>query len=88
MATDPPPTPLELEQARLQRYLNAEAAALEAQRYQVGDGSEARSLDRARLEEIRAGIAECRQNIVTLEQQAGAGAGRRVAFLRSGWGCR
>lgn len=55
-------TPAEIaaEEARLANYLEAEAAALRNQSYEMPDG---RKLQRADLKQIRDGISECRGNL-------------------------
>ena len=75
----PPPTLLEVAQSRLAAYLVAEAKILESQHYQVGDGSSARMLRRADLDQVRLGIAEAQAEIARLQ---GAAHGRRVLYIR------
>lgn len=70
-------TALAQAQARLQQYLDAEARILQSQEYVVGQGGTARRNRRADLEQVRAGIAECRADIARLQP-----AGRRVTYLR------
>ena len=64
-------------QARLQQYLDAESRILQSQEYVVGQGGTARRNRRADLEQVRAGIAECRAEIARLQPNA-----RRVTYLR------
>jgi hypothetical protein len=70
-------TALAQAQARLQQYLDAEARILQSQEYVVGQGGTARRNRRADLEQVRAGIAECRAEIARLQPS-----GRRVTYLR------
>ena len=70
-------TALAQAQARLQQYLDAEARILQSQEYVVGQGGTARRNRRADLEQVRAGIAECRADIARLQPS-----GRRVTYLR------
>ena len=70
-------TPLEQAQQRLQQYLDAEARILQSQEYVVGQGGTARRNRRADLEQVRAGIKECRDEITRLQP-----APRRVSYLR------
>lgn len=79
MATEPL-TPLEVLQGRLEAYLAAERKILEAQSYQVGDGSVARNLTRARLEEVQRGIASVQAEIATAT--ATTTGRRRVLYIR------
>lgn len=65
-------------QARLQTYLDAEAKILQSQEYTIGQGGTARRNRRADLEQVRAGIAECRADIARLS----AASTRRVMYLR------
>lgn len=69
--------PLEQAQQRLQQYLDAEARILQSQEYTVGQGGTARRNRRADLEQVRAGIKECRDEIARLQP-----APRRVTYLR------
>lgn len=80
MATTPL-TPREVLQGRLDAYLAAERKILEAQAYQVGDGSAARSLDRARLQEVQQGIKAVQAEISVLD--AATTGRRRITYLRS-----
>lgn len=69
-------------QTRLTAYLSAEAAILGgAQEYTIGNGSTARKLRRADLEQIRAGIAEARLDLSAIQAAANP---RRVLYLRPG----
>ena len=70
-------TQLEQAQQRLQQYLDAEARILQSQEYVVGQGGTARRNRRADLEQVRAGIKECRDEITRLQP-----APRRVSYLR------
>ncbi len=70
-------TALAQAQARLQQYLDAESRILQSQEYVVGQGGTARRNRRADLEQVRAGIAECRAEIARLQPNA-----RRVTYLR------
>ena len=70
-------TALAQAQARLQQYLDAESRILQSQEYVVGQGGTARRNRRADLEQVRAGIAECRAEIARLQPTA-----RRVTYLR------
>ncbi len=71
---------LEQLQQRLQQYLEAEARILQSQEYTVGQGFAARRNRRADLEQVRAGIADCQQQIA--QQQAVGARARRVIQLR------
>ncbi len=73
-------TTLEQLQQRLQQYLDAEARILQSQEYTVGQGFAARRNRRADLEQVRAGIADCQQQIAQL--QAVSARARRVIQLR------
>lgn len=73
-------TTLEQLQQRLQQYLDAEARILQSQEYTVGQGFSARRNRRADLEQVRAGIADCQQQIA--QQQAVSARARRVIQLR------
>lgn len=74
------PTRLETLQTRLAAYQAAELKILtEAQAYQVGDGSAARQLERARLETIRAGIKDLQTQIDAVAPETP----RRMHYLRS-----
>lgn len=65
---------------RLDAYLASETRILQSQEYTVGSGGTARRNRRADLEQVQAGIRECRQHISQLEA---AGAGRqRLLQLR------
>jgi endonuclease/exonuclease/phosphatase family metal-dependent hydrolase len=67
---------------RLSNYLAAEAAILSgAQEYTIGNGSTARKVRRADLEQIRAGIAEARIDLVAIQS---ANQPRRILYLRPG----
>lgn len=70
-------TALAQAQARLQQYLDAESRILQSQEYVVGQGGTARRNRRADLEQVRAGIAECRAEIARLQPNA-----RRMTYLR------
>ena len=70
-------TPLQLAQQRLDAYLAAETRILQSQEYTVGQGGTARRNRRADLEQVRAGIKECRDEIARLQP-----APRRVSYLR------
>lgn len=70
-------TSLDQAQQRLQQYLDAEARILRSQEYTVGQGGTARRNRRADLEQVRAGIKECRDEIARLQP-----APRRVTYLR------
>lgn len=70
-------TPLEQAEQRLQKYLDAEARILQSQEYMIGNGGNARRNRRADLEQVRAGIKECRDEIARLQP-----APRRVTYLR------
>lgn len=70
-------TSLDQAQQRLQQYLDAEARILQSQEYTVGQGGTARRNRRADLEQVRAGIKECRDDIARLQP-----APRRVTYLR------
>ena len=70
-------TALAQAQARLQQYLDAESRILQSQEYVVGQGGTARRNRRADLEQVLAGIAECRAEIARLQPNA-----RRVTYLR------
>lgn len=65
---------------RLQSYLDAEARILQSQEYVIGNGAVARRNRRADLEQVRAGIADCQQQIAQLE--AATARTRRVFQLR------
>lgn len=65
---------------RLQSYLDAEARILQSQEYTIGNGGTARRNRRADLEQVRAGIADCEQQIAQLE--AATTRTRRVFQLR------
>jgi len=65
---------------RLQSYLDAEARILQSQEYTIGNGGTARRNRRADLEQVRAGIADCEQQIAQLE--AATARTRRVFQLR------
>ena len=67
MSTAPALTPLELAQQRLASYLAAEARILQSQEYTGGQGGTARRNRRADLEQVQAGIKECRQQIALAE---------------------
>ena len=69
-------TRLETLQARLRRYLEAEAAILRGQEYQL----ENRRLRRADLTSVRAAIKELEDEIATLEMKSN-GRVRRVVFI-------
>lgn len=74
-------TPRQVLQTRLDAYLQAEQRILlDAQAYQVGDGATARQLSNARLEEVRAGIAEVQAQIGVID--AARTGRRRVVYLR------
>lgn len=66
--------------ARLQSYLDAEARILQSQEYMIGNGGTARRNRRADLEQVRAGITDCEQQIAQLE--AATNRTRRVFHLR------
>jgi hypothetical protein len=66
-------------QARLQLYLDAEAAVLAGQRYEIAG----RMLQRADLAEIRKGIEHWNAQVSTLSARS-SGRGR-VAIPRPGW---
>ena len=51
---------------RLQSYLDAEQRILQSQEYTIGNGGTARRNRRADLEQVRAGIADCEQQIAQL----------------------
>lgn len=70
-------TPLQDAQERLANYLAAEARILQSQEYTVGQGGTARRNRRADLEQVRAGIKECRDEIARLQPVP-----RRVTYLR------
>lgn len=74
-------TPLEQAQQRLQSYLTAEQRILQSQEYVIGNGGTARRNRRADLEQVQAGIRECRQQIQQLEAVANPRT-RRVFQLR------
>lgn len=78
---DPASTPLELARQRLQTYLQAEQRILQSQEYVIGNGGTARRNRRADLEQVQAGIRECRQQIAQLEVSTNPRA-RRVYQLR------
>lgn len=65
--------------ARLASYLAAEAAILSAQEYTIGQGSTARKVRRADLEQIRAEIKSIRAEIAALPP---AGGRRGPFYLR------
>ena len=65
---------------RLQSYLDAENRILQSQEYTIGSGGTARRNRRADLEQVRAGISDCEQQIAQLE--ATAARTRRVFQLR------
>jgi hypothetical protein len=73
-------TELEL-QTRLTAYLAAEGAILGgAQEYTIGQGSTARRVVRADLEQIRAGIKETRADLLALQNLASGT--RRLRYVR------
>jgi len=73
-------TELEL-QTRLTAYLAAEAAILSgSQEYVIGQGSTARRVTRADLEQVRAGIRETRAELETLQGRASGV--RRIRYVR------
>ena len=78
---DPAPTSLDLARQRLQTYLQAEQRILQSQEYVIGNGGTARRNRRADLEQVRAGIRECRQEIAQLEVSTNPRA-RRLFQLR------
>ena len=65
---------------RLQSYLDSEARILQSQEYVIGNGAVARRNRRADLEQVRAGIADCEQQIAQLETATART--RRVFQLR------
>ncbi len=65
-------------QARLQRYLDAEAKILESQEYRVGQGGNHRSNRRAELADVQAQIKALEAQI---EQLQGAGARRAYRVI-------
>jgi hypothetical protein len=69
-------------QARLDAYLAAELKILKSQEYSVGDGGNARRNQRAELDQVQAGIRECRLEIAKLETAATPTAARRVLHMR------
>ena len=77
MSNAPELTPLEQARQRLANYLQAETRILQSQEYAVGQGGTARRNRRADLEQVRAGIKECRDEIARLQP-----APRRVTYLR------
>lgn len=74
-------TPLEQAHQRLQSYLAAEQRILRSQEYVIGNGGTARRNRRAELEQVQAGIRECRLQIQQLEVVADPRT-RRVFQLR------
>lgn len=69
---------IEQSQERLQLYLDAEAAVLQNQAYEIAG----RRLTRANLAEIQAGITLWNNRIALLQQRA---AGRQFGYIRHGW---
>ena len=63
---------------RLADYLAAEQRALQSQEYTIGSGGTSRRNRRADLEQIQAGIKECREQIALAE----AAATRRPRTIR------
>ncbi|GKS96940.1 hypothetical protein [Acidovorax sp. SUPP2825] len=77
----PPSSELDLAKQRLQNYMQAEQRILQSQEYVIGNGGTARRNRRADLEQVQAGIRECRQQIVQLEAAANPRV-RRMLQLR------
>lgn len=70
---------LQQAQARLADYLAAEKRILQSQEYSVGQGGTARRNRRADLEQVQAGIRECRAEIDRLQANP---RGRRITYVR------
>lgn len=66
-------------QSRLTTYMAAEAAILSAQEYTIGQGSTARKVRRADLEQVRAEIKSIRAEIAALPPVGGR---RGPVYLR------
>ena len=64
---------LAIADAKLQEYLDAETAVLASQEYQIAGRSQKRAL----LSDIRAGITEWNDRVLTLSQRA-SGRGRSI----------
>lgn len=63
-------TDLQAQRDRLAAYLAAEARILQSQEYSVGQGGTARRNRRAELQQVQAGIRECRLQIDQLQAVA------------------
>lgn len=71
-------------QAKLERYLAAEARILHSQEYQVGDGAKARTNRRAPLEAVQAEIRRIRAEIEAIDRASASGSVAGLSASRRG----